>query len=513
MKIRFTIICSVFLFLVFITNAWSTTYRGVEFPEGEISFADAVVSYTPGDNAGVYLGYPPDPSGALGVPDFEFYIDPYGWPIPTAGGIVWLGDQGELVLEFTDNSLTTSGDNAYDLWVFEIGWDEPIAVSISTDGINWIDVGVAAGLTAGIDIDAYIGSGVISGEQYSFVKLTDLLPSTTPYPIGGADIDAVGAISSAPPVPELTADAGENISIYSEDVIINIYGAASYTGANPLEYKWLFGGVVLLDWTPAGENNECPFTADSTAIPAGTYQLTLEVGDGQILSSDTMILTILNSAPHAAVLEGPGTYQIGSDVFLSSEVSDFDGDILSFVWKEGPTVISDGDVQAVAGGTPVLLPECTVYGLDIGTHYFTLEVSDGFNDTVSIDITVEIVDTQEPTLAPVLSKGILWPPNHQMVDITIDVNASDTSGLPITLSASIACSEPVEGLGDGDMFPDWTNLEIDQEAGVISLQLRAERSGSGDGREYTIIITATDASGNSSTVEKIIIVPHDKSKK
>jgi len=317
--------------------------------------------------------------------------------------------------------------------------------------------------------------------------------------------------ASPPPAP--VADAGENISIYSEDVTGIIYGTATYTGDNPLQYRWLWEETILLDWTPAGSNNECTLVTNNTMIPPGTYVLTLEVSDGQSTSTDSMILTILNSAPHAAVLEGPGTYQVGSDVFLSSEASDFDGDTLTFSWKEGSAVISTGNVQSVAGGTPVLIPDCTVSGLDIGTHYLALEVSDGVNDTVIIDIIVDIVDTQVPTLAPVLSTGILWPPNHQMVDITIQANASDNSGLPVTLSAFVISNEPVEGLGDGDLFPDWTGLVIDQGTGIISFQLRAERSGTGDGREYTVIITATDTSGNSSSVEKIVIVPHDKSKK
>ena len=69
------------------------------------------------------------------------------------------------------------------------------------------------------------------------------------------------------------------------------------------------------------------------------------------------------------------------------------------------------------------------------------------------------------------------------------------------------------GLGDGDESPDWTVPLIDQENGEITLQLRAERSGSGDGRVYSIHITATDESGMSSNAIVEIIVPHDKAKK
>lgn len=111
-----------------------------------------------------------------------------------------LGVGGSIVLRFTDNSLTTSGDTNYDLWVFEIGGAiEPTHVEISTNGSTWISVGNAGGATDGVDIDAYIGSGVILGQQYSYVRLTDYAAGSG-WPFAGADIDAVGAISSAPPV-------------------------------------------------------------------------------------------------------------------------------------------------------------------------------------------------------------------------------------------------------------------------------------------------------------------------
>jgi hypothetical protein len=43
------------------------------------------------------------------------------------------------------------------------------------------------------------------------------------------------------------------------------------------------------------------------------------------------------------------------------------------------------------------------------------------------------------------------------------------------------------------------------------VKLRAERSGSGNGRIYTITITATDASGNIGIATVTVLVPHDQS--
>ena len=99
-----------------------------------------------------------------------------------------------------------------------------------------------------------------------------------------------------------------------------------------------------------------------------------------------------------------------------------------------------------------------------------------------------------------------------MVDIVIEANAFDNSGFPVTLSAFVASNEPEDGLGDGDTAPDWTEPVIDQDNGIITLQLRAERSGTGDGRVYTITIVATDEAGNASTVDVPLVVPHDKRK-
>lgn len=189
MKKILGLLCTILFVFIMIKSGEAILYRGVEFPDGAISFADAVVSYNPGPYVGAFPYS--NPQNALGPPDW----------IDTGDYYVSLGDEGELVLQFTDNSLTTSGDDSEDLWVFEIGDAiEPTAVAISTNGTDWIGVGATSGATSGIDIDAYIGSGVDLYEKYSFVKITDLLPNQSGSPYGGADIDAVGAISSAPPV-------------------------------------------------------------------------------------------------------------------------------------------------------------------------------------------------------------------------------------------------------------------------------------------------------------------------
>jgi hypothetical protein len=62
----------------------------------------------------------------------------------------------------------------------------------------------------------------------------------------------------------------------------------------------------------------------------------------------------------------------------------------------------------------------------------------------------------------------------------------------------------MNGTGDGNIDPDW--IIIDDH----HLQLRAERSGRGSGRTYTVTVTATDAAGNKASAAATVIVPHDK---
>ncbi len=177
--------------------ASAALFHGVEFPGGAASFADSVVSYDPGFGGGNVPTLPyQDPSQALGVPNYG------SGPAPE---YVSLGAGGRIVLRFTDNSLTGSGDSGLDLWIFEIGPDvEDTYVDISKDGSTWHSVGKVYGATSGIDIDAY---GWGTSDFFSFVRLTDdIKEGATTGSTVGADIDAVGAISSAPPVniPEPT---------------------------------------------------------------------------------------------------------------------------------------------------------------------------------------------------------------------------------------------------------------------------------------------------------------------
>lgn len=307
-----------------------------------------------------------------------------------------------------------------------------------------------------------------------------------------------------------TVDAGPNMEIPSNTVsATTLHGTAiDPDTADILSYKWKEGNTILFD-SLVGANGDCPLDLAALGLSIGTHALTLEVSDGKATSTDEMILTIGNSAPNV-VPSGGGSYGLGDSVLLSGQVSDFDGDFLSYTWTLGSTLFS-GSIQTVAGGAVATLPENILTNLALGSHAVSLEVTDGIN-TVVKTVNVTIIDGIKPTLAPTVNLLILWPPNHNMVNIIIDTNASDNSGQPVILTASVTSNEPILSNESGDLSPDWTTPVINQGTGIVTFQLRAERLGKGSGRVYSILLTATDQSGNMSNATIQIAVPHDKGK-
>ena len=74
-----------------------------------------------------------------------------------------------------------------------------------------------------------------------------------------------------------------------------------------------------------------------------------------------------------------------------------------------------------------------------------------------------------------------------------------------TTTLSVTSNEPINGTGDGDASPDWEIVNNH------SVKLRAERSGSGNGRIYTITIKAVDGCNNSSTKVVTVVVNQNNS--
>ena len=173
----------------------------------------------------------------------------------------------------------------------------------------------------------------------------------------------------------------------------------------------------------------------------------------------------------------------------------FDVTYTGFVAGETPVVLGGtlGFTTAASAASPVGSYAVTPFGLT-SSNYAIAYVSG----------TLTVVDTTAPQIEALTPSVLtLLTPNHRMVAVDIGVDARDLSGAVSCAVGSVTSNEPVDGLGDGDTAPDW------QITGPLSVSLRAERSGRGTGRIYTIAVSCTDPSGNAADATAIVSVPRD----
>lgn len=127
-------------------------------------------------------------------------------------------------------------------------------------------------------------------------------------------------------------------------------------------------------------------------------------------------------------------------------------------------------------------------------------------------------DETPPELDLKTAQQVLWPPNHKLRDIHLDIRVFDNQDpVPQVRLVSIVSSEPCaefEFLRQGKSVVAASPQTCDDVAGAVfgsydvDFQLRAERDAyDGGGRIYTVTYEAIDAAGNRSTASLDISVP------
>jgi hypothetical protein len=107
-----------------------------------------------------------------------------------------------------------------------------------------------------------------------------------------------------------------------------------------------------------------------------------------------------------------------------------------------------------------------------------------------------------------LGPNSLWPPNHKLVPVTAAIQVSDNCDPdPAVRLTSVLSTEPDNGPGDGDIADDVQDAQTGTDDRWYLL--RAERSGPGVGRVYTVTYSAKDSSGNETTNDAVVTVSHD----
>jgi subtilisin-like proprotein convertase family protein len=258
-------------------------------------------------------------------------------------------------------------------------------------------------------------------------------------------------------------------------------------------------GVVIpdSDLGAATAHDNCAFGVARTGVPAGnlfpvgTTSVTYKVTDASgRTASATQTVTVFDDTPP--------TITAPSNIVASAPANSCEATV-----NPGTPSAGDNCAFTVAGVRSDSQPLGAPY--PVGTTTINWTVTDASGNTASAAQTIKINDVTPPTLGTVTaSPNSLWPPNHQMVDVALAYTSGD--GCPATCVVSVTSNEPVNGTGDGDTAPDWV---------VVSptlVQLRSERAGGGSGRVYTINVTCTDASGNSTSKSTTVSAPHSQKK-
>jgi Chondroitinase B/HYR domain len=156
------------------------------------------------------------------------------------------------------------------------------------------------------------------------------------------------------------------------------------------------------------------------------------------------------------------------------------------------------------GVVPVVFNPASGSTFPLGTTVVVATATDFAGNVATAFFNVTVVDTTPPEIRSLrASPDVLWPLSHQMVPVTLTADVQDAVGVVSTRIVSVSSSETANGPGDGNTDSDW------QVTGDMTVALRAERAGGGDGRLYAIGIEGRDAAGNVRTATVTVGVPHD----
>lgn len=309
-------------------------------------------------------------------------------------------------------------------------------------------------------------------------------PSTGPY-LGANN----AVIVNRPPV----ADAGpdqpgvECTSATTTAVALNGLGSSDPDG-DALTYSWSAPGVVF---------NNASSPTPTGQFPFGTTVVTLTVSDGIDQDTDQVSITVVDTTPPVIVCPADITVECTA----SGGTPANDPQLLPFFAGVSATDVCD-TTPTIANNAPLFFPK--------GETTVTFTATDDHSNSSQCQAKVRVVDTTPPVITVTLNRDSMWPPNHKLVEILATVEVEDICDPnPTFVLTSITSNEPINGPGDGNTAPDWT--EADFGTPDTQFKLRSERAGGGSGRIYTILYTASDADGNTAQAQAIVRVAHDQS--
>jgi hypothetical protein len=236
-------------------------------------------------------------------------------------------------------------------------------------------------------------------------------------------------------------------------------------------------------------DGEVPVTCtpvSGSLFPVGATTVQCSASDSRGNTSDasfTVTVTQSGSAPPELQLSDitvEATSQAGAEVTFT------------------PVAIDDVD-----GTIPATCTPASGSTFPLGSTTVQCTATDSHGNTAEGSFEVNVTDGTAPHIATVTATpDVLEPPDHKLVLVTVTVDAVDAiDPQPRCTVVDVTANEPIIGAGSGNTDFDWRIV------GELEVELRAERSGQGDGRIYTVHVTCADSSGNESAGSVDVTVP------
>ena len=185
-----------------------------------------------------------------------------------------------------------------------------------------------------------------------------------------------------------------------------------------------------------------------------------------------------------------------------------------------------------------ILISAAVLGLGISTVGIASADKPGDTDTTKTSNKYQERDCGDGDIVALDGPDTLWPPNHKMVDQSATAtdgddgdpltNPTDDASNATSLTLTPSVMDAVGGDGGPQHGPDWNFPAGPTASGdpsaTVPFQVRAERSGKGEGRTYTFDWVATFdgiagglsgktcSSADEGQTPFTIFVPHDQGK-
>ncbi len=445
-----------------------------------------------------------------------------------SGNVIWLkqynlseGDNdiiNSIAINNSDGALYTTGTarksntNSPYLWaitsrtnsVGDLVWSSPKYVDLASEGVDmhldsneniYVAINGGGGGTGWNEVVKYDQSGKqlwhlhrILPSSYTYGNITSLQIGDNDNNIYVSTTLMLGKYKQANKPPTANARNDQTIECSGPNgsqVTLNGSGSSD-PDQDQLTYTWTWDGGRATGVSPV------------ITLPLGTKTITLKVEDGKGgADEDTVVISIQDTTPPASSLQSitgiPGINGwYTSDVAVNLSANDTCSGVKDIHF------IIDGDEKIVAGSASSFTVSAE------GIHNVSYYAVDNAGNAETSHTLMLKIDKTPPIVSISVNPGLLWPPNHKMVTVVPAVSVIDNNDGSVVQLVSVTSNEPDNGLGDGDTAGD---IVINAD-GTISL--RAERSGKGSGRIYTVIYKATDVAGNETTASTAIIVPHNK---